>query len=329
LDALGMTDNDWVDVSFLWLGADPGPNAVAQSPIPPPPGAAPPPDPPPAPSNPAPAPAPAPPPPSDPAPPAAPAEPPPPPTPQLDNPIIPADAVAVDNDDGLYSRGTHTWETAVCGVNSSHDWAYSTPDSAHTGTWQPDIAPGVYEIKAYIPACGTSIDVGATRMARYVITHDGGTDEVVVDQAAWFGNWVSLGTYYVGGENPAVVQLTAATDDAGSAVVFDTVAWMQSTDVTAPTSDIVSIEREATGFRVTWQGSDDASGVASYDVQVRQLPRGSWRMWVSASDQDSAWFGPDEGKDFAFRVRARDRAANIEPWTEGEDGDMTTIGVAE
>ncbi|NJP04635.1 MAG: hypothetical protein HC837_02865 [Chloroflexaceae bacterium] len=26
-DGLGMPDNDWVKVSFLWLGADPGPNA--------------------------------------------------------------------------------------------------------------------------------------------------------------------------------------------------------------------------------------------------------------------------------------------------------------
>jgi hypothetical protein len=95
-------------------------------------------------------------------------------------------------------------------------------------------------------------------------------------------------------------------------------------DSTPPQSQIVRIVRERNGYRIEWDGEDDSSGIDSYDIQVRQLPRGRWRAWGTGVITESAWFGPDEGDHFAFRARARDNAGNEEDWPEGEQGDMDT-----
>jgi hypothetical protein len=171
-DALGMRDNDWVEVSFLWLGTDPGPGAAVQAPIPPPPVPA--------------------------------------PQPSGPEPVAPA------------------------------------PQPGEPAPQQP--AP---QQPAPPPATPT----------------------------------------------PA--------------------------DNTPPSSRITAITRDGRGYAVEWAGSDDLSGIASYDVEVRQLPNGMWRLWVSASSDSGKWFGPDEGHHFAFRVRARDNAGNEEAWSEAGAMDTT------
>ena len=63
--------------------------------------------------------------------------------------------------------------------------------------------------------------------------------------------------------------------------------------------------------------------VPTYDVQVRLLPKGGWTDWKVGTSDTGAWFGPDEGKHFAFRVRGRDWAGNQEPWPEAADMETT------
>jgi hypothetical protein len=329
-DDLGMTADDWVQVSFLWLGSDPGSGSAANS-IPPPssnnqeippsmasddwggidPYTAP----------------------------AAPAQaaaagqsqsqpqPQPPDVPQLTEGMH-----AVDNGDDGYVVNDATWYDAGCGLNGHHHWTYSTPDPAHSenhASWKPPtgLAPGWYELQAYIPACG---QVDATRSARYRVIHGEGVDDVVLDQQAAAGTWASLGTFYWdAGTDTGQVELNDITSDSMQAIRYDALAWVDSSasaaaaakqepppDTTPPVSRIVSSEPEETGFRVIWEGSDDRSGIASYDVQARRLPKGGWRDWLIEETATDAWFGPHEGKPFAFRVRARDKAGNVEEWSE-------------
>lgn len=96
-------------------------------------------------------------------------------------------------------------------------------------------------------------------------------------------------------------------------------------DTTPPVSEIVEITREGKGFLVRWSGVDNASGIAYYDVQVCQLPCGSygWHSWLTNTTSLSEWFGPAEGEEFAFRVRAVDFAGNVEPWTATAGMDTT------
>lgn len=286
-DDLGMSRNDWVEVTFLWLGADPGPGNAAPITV-----AA-----------------------------EAPVVAGPPPRPVE----VEANALPVDNGGAGYSGTGQPWFDAGCGLNGSHAWTYSTTNPAKAtaaATWAPQLpAPGFYELRAYIPECGNA----ATASARYVIYHDGAVTERVVDQQAAAGAWVSLGTYHFDGatNDQPRVELSDLTGDDNKAVRYDVIAWAPRQDSAPPDARVVQIQRKDNGYLVTWGGADDMSGLATFDVQVRLLPKGGWTDWKLGIGETSAWFGPDEGKQFAFRVRGRDWAGNQEPWPEGADMDTT------
>jgi chitinase len=66
-------------------------------------------------------------------------------------------------------------------------------------------------------------------------------------------------------------------------------------------------------FQVAWTGTD-ASGIASYDVQV-SVNGGSWYTWLSKTTHGSAVYPALDGRGYAFRVRARDPRGNTSSWT--------------
>ena len=66
-------------------------------------------------------------------------------------------------------------------------------------------------------------------------------------------------------------------------------------------------------FQVAWTGTD-ASGIASYDVQV-SVNGGSWYTWLSKTTRGSAIYPALDGRGYAFRVRARDPRGNTSSWT--------------
>jgi predicted RNase H-like HicB family nuclease len=71
-----------------------------------------------------------------------------------------------------------------------------------------------------------------------------------------------------------------------------------------------------TSFEVQWRGEDRVSGVAHYDVQVREGEKGEWRTWLSETTATSATYTGRDGQFLEFRVRATDRAGNVEPWPQ-------------
>ncbi|MBN2148378.1 MAG: hypothetical protein JW726_13395 [Anaerolineales bacterium] len=102
-------------------------------------------------------------------------------------------------------------------------------------------------------------------------------------------------------------------------------------DTQAPTAAATCpAQSSSLSFGVSWSGTDDMSGIASYDVQYR-VGTGSWADWpgLSAVTLTSSTFGPttpvtvQRGETYAFRVRARDNAGNL--GTYAPDGDCSTI----
>jgi uncharacterized repeat protein (TIGR01451 family) len=63
-------------------------------------------------------------------------------------------------------------------------------------------------------------------------------------------------------------------------------------------------------FSVTWSGWDSWSGIAAYNVQVRDGYEGTWTDWLTEVTTTSAVFAGTHGHTYLFRVRARDAAGN-------------------
>jgi uncharacterized protein (AIM24 family) len=76
-------------------------------------------------------------------------------------------------------------------------------------------------------------------------------------------------------------------------------------------------------FTVSWSGSDNSSGISEYDVQFRVGAGGSWVDWLKGTAITSKAFGPAQpvktvqGEKYYFRVRALDKAGNVEEFSAG------------
>ncbi len=86
-------------------------------------------------------------------------------------------------------------------------------------------------------------------------------------------------------------------------------------DTVPPASQVTPLPdwQAQASFRVDWSGADAGSGVAAYDVQVRDGD-GPWQNWRLNTQHTSALFAGQEGHVYGFRCRARDRAGNQEAW---------------
>jgi hypothetical protein len=274
-DDLGMTDSDWVDVTFLWLGADPFVATGDQT--------------------------------------------------ATDRAVIEPDAIVVDDTaEGYVAVDGRNWQSADCGIGGSHAWSYDTPGatarSQHRAVWTPPLqGEGFYEALAFIPACGPT----PTEHARYTVIHNGAVSEVVINQAAASGGWVSLGVFHMGPGSS--VMLTNQTGSDGRAVHFDAIKWRLRDDVHPPDAAVVeAASLPEGGIRVRWDGEDDVSGIASFDVQVRRLPDGDWIDWLTQTTEHEAVFVAPEPGVYAFRARARDWTGKESPWPDLDDLQITT-----
>jgi hypothetical protein len=77
--------------------------------------------------------------------------------------------------------------------------------------------------------------------------------------------------------------------------------------------------QSSTRFQVTWAGNDDpsGSGLADFDVQVRDGLGGLWANWLTRTTLTGATFNGERGHTYFFRVKARDLAGNEASFTDG------------
>lgn len=124
------------------------------------------------------------------------------------------------------------------------------------------------------------------------------------------------GSYSVPGPS---VQLTIGREVDGGQVAASAV------DSHPPISTISCMRFDGSGVVVGWAGEDSSNGAQRYRVQVRQLPNGYWSSW-RVTPEPQAWFGPLEGKAFAFRVQAVDAWGNIGGWSKEISTEMLRSG---
>lgn len=89
------------------------------------------------------------------------------------------------------------------------------------------------------------------------------------------------------------------------------------TDTVPPTATIRSVETSAPPtVTVSWEGSDDATGIWHYDLQVREGMTGTWSSWLNFTSTTTATYTVPRSGMWCFRVRAWDRAGNRGNWSE-------------
>lgn len=96
-------------------------------------------------------------------------------------------------------------------------------------------------------------------------------------------------------------------------------------DGTPPRSMASSPEAVTGPFQVTWGGSDAASGIDQYTIEVRDGD-GPWTVWRTGETNTSALYTGQIGHSYSFRSIAQDKAGNRE--TDYTSAGDTTTAVA-
>ena len=177
----------------------------------------------------------------------------------------------------------------------------------------------------------------------HVMNANGSNDQVVFDEGGWADAWArswSPDSRYVAFTRIYYIQcgsnlcwtnayLDAWDSQTGGVVRLSHAGYdwrpdWQSTDLAAPSSVVNPLPAESPGpFTVSWNGSDNLSGIGSFDVQVRDGSGGTWTNWQTGTTATSAAYPGVGGHTYYFRVRARDKSGNVEAWLATPDTSTT------
>ncbi len=120
-------------------------------------------------------------------------------------------------------------------------------------------------------------------------------------------------------QNGSFVEFRArATDNAGNVQSFGSPQASTRVDTEPPVATVNPLP-EYTGspfFTLTWGGTDNLSGIATYDVQWRE-DGGDWQSLLERTTQTSfAVTGAQPGVRYELRARATDNVGNGQAWSD-------------
>jgi hypothetical protein len=145
---------------------------------------------------------------------------------------VPAAGRTIDEADGCFVKsGTFSsWYAADSGENGACLFTYTTddPEADNHATWRlPVEVAGRYTVEVYTDAA-----FAGSQLASYVVTHAGGSEEVVIDQTAATG-FQSLGVFELTPESSVYLGDNTGEPydpDAKVVIMFDAVRVTPSTD---------------------------------------------------------------------------------------------------
>ncbi len=134
--------------------------------------------------------------------------------------------------------------------------------------------------------------------------------------------WVDVlstahGGAVISGPDYGEVQLRCrARDAAGNIAPWADAATTVLIDAVRPTSTVTLATRvlQGTQIPVTWQGTDAGTGIASYDLFVREGETGAWKPWLQNMTSTAAVFNGTMGQTYSFLSVARDQIGHREIW---------------
>jgi len=205
-------------------------------------------------------------------------------------------------------------------VGSGYDW---WPDWQPTDVWPPtsQMEPLPTWSGSTFPVSWSGSDAGGAGLRSYDVEYRDGEGGA---WTTWLGDTPQTTAAFSGQDGHTYYFRCRARDYAFNVEPYPADAEAFTTvDATPPSSAASSPEyAPSPAFPVSWSGSDAVSGIASYDVQVRDGD-GPWSDWLTGTTETSALFVGEPGHTYYFRCRARDHAGNLEAYPGG-DGDSHT-----
>ncbi len=146
-------------------------------------------------------------------------------------------------------------------------------------------------------------------------------------------DWVSLGVDSSGGDGWNIsFDISSLPDQQGGAIytkVYDWAgnwtghgSWKMNLDRTPPISSIDALPpaQDTTAVKLSWSASDNIAGIASFDLQ-HKYDLDPWQELIAglSGEKRNAWFVGEPDHFYSFRLRAIDRAGNVEPFEEDAD----------
>ena len=198
-------------------------------------------------------------------------------------------------------------------------WYYLS--SAERGTWMP---PNAFTATLVAPSdwITAAAEVSFRGLASEAPLEGASLGSPGETWSAWVAasnNVTSTMALQVGSDSPGKPLVLRLRDQNGQ--VASVVTGTIRTDSTSPSSTLWASPRKlpSPAIILTWSGSDKTSGLANYDVEVRHGPTGSWTPVLSGVTQTTVSIFQNGVSRYYFRVRARDRAGNVEAWPADYD----------
>jgi len=140
---------------------------------------------------------------------------------------VPAEGRVIEERDGCYVAGGDPkfWRREQEGSGGASDWTMTTDlaDEANYGIWRLEMeAGGLYRVDVRMDGGR----FGKSKQARYVVTHAGASDEVLLDQSAAPDDFVSLGDFEFaagGDQNLMLGDNTGEGGDAETSLLYDAI----------------------------------------------------------------------------------------------------------
>jgi len=128
--------------------------------------------------------------------------------------------------------------------------------------------------------------------------------------------------------NGAFVEFRSrATDNAGNVGQWSGVQASTTIDAEPPVATMAPLAavQSFSSFFVSWSGTDNLSGIASYDVEF-QIDEGPWQTLVEGTQATTFQVtGAQAGQRYGFRVRATDNAGNVQTWSQTPQAETTVL----
>lgn len=102
--------------------------------------------------------------------------------------------------------------------------------------------------------------------------------------------------------------------------VATVVTGTANVDTAVPSSSMTPLPPfSSSAISLSWSGSDNVSGIASYDLQVREGTTGEWTPVLTGTTATSTLYYGTLWQAYYFRVRSTDVAGNVEAWPDTYD----------